>query len=188
MKKLLLIAIALLTFCTPSFSAVTTTDGLITLDFHEDTTQGVDNLWVLDFSVNDIDGPGGIEDIRFWLIFYNQSMDLNNEYNISNTDYYSIGYYASNSMFLWPDIALDTSNLSTPVMTDYFFYSTPLDEGEPILGDFWIRMSYSDNLGNQYNEDVQLSGPVDFVAVPEPVSIALFSFGIFILKFFIKQP
>ncbi|MDX9703004.1 MAG: hypothetical protein RBU23_08170 [Candidatus Auribacterota bacterium] len=71
MKRVLLIAVALFLFSTPSFSAVSTSDGVITLDFYEDTQSGIENLWIIDFSFNDIDGPGGLEEIEFSLLFMN---------------------------------------------------------------------------------------------------------------------
>ncbi len=184
MKRVLLIAVALLALSTPSFSAVTTSDGLITLDFYEDTQLGVDNLWVLDFTVNDIDGLGGVETLGFYFIFYNQAMNLNNQYN-NDTEYYEFGYYVSNSLILWPRVM--TGDLATPTGESFDFYATPTEEGQPVLGDFWVKMHYSDNLGNEYMKVLQLTGPVDFAPVPEPVSISLFLFGAFILKFLTKK-
>ncbi|MCP5463081.1 MAG: hypothetical protein H7A34_07965 [bacterium] len=65
MKKVFSILICLSTIFIPVnlCHSATTSDGLITLDFFEDTTQGIPNLWQLDFTVNDVDGPGGFESL-----------------------------------------------------------------------------------------------------------------------------
>ncbi|MDX9702081.1 MAG: hypothetical protein RBU23_03450 [Candidatus Auribacterota bacterium] len=188
MKRALLIAVALFLFAHPSFSAVTTTDGLITLDFYEDTQLGVDNLWILDFTVNDIDGAGGVEEISFELTFLNTVMDFNNQYN-TDTDYYVTGYSSSGTipLLLLPYIATPQNATLTPVTESFTFFSTPLVEGTPIIDEFYIKLSYGDNLGNNYHENIQLTGPVGFVPVPEPVGISLFLFGAFLLKYLTKK-
>ena len=184
MKRALLIAIALFLFAYPCFCAVSTSDGAITLDFYEDTQLGVDNLWILDFTVNDIDGVGGVETLGFDLIFFNEVMDLNNQYNL-HTEYYIIGYLAGSHAESWPLIS--TNILTTPVEETFKFYALPTNGGEPVLGEFWVKLDYSDNLGNQSAEFLPLTGPVDFAPVPEPVGISLFLFGAFLLKYLTRK-
>jgi len=190
MKKILLfLLISTILFSSHAFSAVTTSDGAITLDFYEDTQSGIDNRWILDFNANDFDGPGGVEEIAFELILWNTAINFDSQYN-PNTDYYIFGSYATmpgpgNPSIMFPAIATDSGQLATPVETNYLFYATPDEDSypqgtqyEPIIGNFYIRTN---------GEDLRLTGPVGFSAVPEPMTTALFAFGAFLLKFITKR-
>ncbi|MEW6534906.1 MAG: hypothetical protein AB1454_04695 [Candidatus Auribacterota bacterium] len=95
MRKIVFFLVVLVLFCTPVYSSVTTADGLITLDYYEDTQSGIENRWVLDFSVNDI--GGGVESILFNLRFYNSAVDFLNKYN-QDTEYYTISHYVESTM------------------------------------------------------------------------------------------
>ena len=82
MKIFILSVLFVLTMFIAGYAeSATTSDGVITLDFYEDTQSGIENRWILDFTVNDIDGPGGLEEIEFNLTFLNTAMDFNNLYN-----------------------------------------------------------------------------------------------------------
>ena len=88
MKKLFLLSfIFTILLSTQVFSAVTTSDGVIKLDFYADSQSGIENRWILDMTINDVDGTGGLEEINFGLTFLNLSMDFDNQYN-SYTEYY----------------------------------------------------------------------------------------------------
>lgn len=189
MKKLLFSVLLAGCFCIPAYSAVTTSSGSLTIDFYEDTLSGIANRWILDMTVNDIDGPGGIEELGFEIIMWNTSISFNNQYN-SNTDYYIFGSYATmpgpgNPSIMYPSVVTDSGQLLTPVGTNYLFYVTPNEDYfpqgtqyEPIIGNFYIRSN---------GEDLQVNGPVGFAPVPEPISVALFAFGAFLLKFTTKR-
>ncbi|MEW6535486.1 MAG: hypothetical protein AB1454_07670 [Candidatus Auribacterota bacterium] len=183
MKKIV-IAVVLFFLCAPVYSSVTTADGLITLDYYEDTQSGIENRWILDFSVNDI--GGGVESIGFDLLLYNQEVDFLNPYN-QNTDYYIIGYYTESTMplVLLPTIPSGLYSLPVPINTDFTFYTTNQFLGEPLINDFYIYLSYVNNLGVEKGEGFYLTGPVG-ATVPEPMGMLLFAFGAFLIKFLIK--
>ncbi len=116
MKKLLLIAVALLTLCTPSFSAVTTSYGSIILDLYEDTELGVNNLWVLEMTTN--------VELNFHLEYLNVYMDFDNAYNTLNTQYYSIGHnYTTSIPFV--EYPVIRTNDPVPADTTFLFYLLP---------------------------------------------------------------
>ncbi|MEW6534905.1 MAG: hypothetical protein AB1454_04690 [Candidatus Auribacterota bacterium] len=180
MKKIL---VFLVLFCTPVYSSVTTADGLITLDYYEDTQSGIENRWILDFFVNDI--GQGINSIKFELTFYNEEVDFSNIYNVQNTQYYSIGYYADIPNGIFPRIASDEQKSWVPVNTDFAFYTTDQFFGDPLIADFQIVLVHYDNFGNRNDDHFVLQGPVG-PAVPEPMGMLLFAFGAFLIKFLMK--
>ena len=54
MKKLFLLTIILVSFSNLAFAALTTADGVLTLDFFEENQSNIDNLWIMQFTFNDI--------------------------------------------------------------------------------------------------------------------------------------
>ena len=185
MKNIILLVILLgMFFPTSSYSA-TTTDGLITLDFYEDTQSDIENRWVLDFTINDV--GGGIQSLTFDMTFVNTAMDYNNQYN-TNTAYYLISYMVQSPGSFLPRISSRPPDYApTPIDTIFTFYATPQSSGIPILGEFYVETYYYDNLGSDYHETLTLAGPIGFAPVPEPISTVLFAFGAFILKRFLKN-
>jgi len=181
MRKFVLSVLFILTFFIANYAeSATTLDGLITLDFYEDTQSGIENRWILDMTVNDI--GGGIESIKFETHpLSNMAMDYNNQYN-SETEYYSIGYYSASTSLMLPMIASDYNKEWIPIETNFIFYAMPEMEGDPIIGEFYQKIFYGDNLGNTYSSSLQLTGPVAFNAVPEPITMFLFVFGAFLLR------
>lgn len=208
MKKIFLISAIIFLFASQGYSSVTTIDGAITLDFYEDTQFG-NNRWILDMTINDYDGPGGFEATNFHLTFANLAMNFDNPYN-QNSIYYSFGL-AGNipDDYFPPEISTPPDGVSpvphnfvlfssvgttfwnpvlVPVDTQFLFYATP-DENNfpssnyiPIIGDFYVRLSHSDN-----TEYLMLTGPIGFATVPEPAGMCLFALGAFFLKFLIKR-
>jgi hypothetical protein len=178
MKKILFFVVLLVLFCTPVYSSVTTTSGNFTLDFYEDMLSGIENRWIFEFTVNDPDGQGGIEDLFFDITFYNIAINFANAFNIEN-QFYAFSY-------LDPHYPVISSNqLPTPVNTTYLFYATPLlavvldDKLWPVMGTFGIRLE---------DETVMINGPVDFTTVPEPACCLLFVFGsYFLYRSFLKK-
>lgn len=185
MKKILLWAVLLFLFCAPVYSSVTTADGLITLDYYEDTQSGIENRWILDFSVNDI--GGGVESILFNLRFYNPEIDFLNEYN-QDTEYYTISHYVESTMpvILLPSIGSGLYSSPLPTNNEFTVFTTPLFQGLAQISDFFVYLSYMDNLGNQKGENFYLQGPIG-PAVPEPIGMLLFAFGAFLIKLIIVQ-
>jgi len=188
MKKILfLLIIPAFLFSCSVFASVTTSDGSITLDLYEDTELGVNNLWVLEMTINEVDA---IESLSFHLDYLNVYMDIDNEYNVLNTQYYSIGHNSTVSlpMVEYPVIR---TNDPIPVGTTFVFYLLPdtyylpdyNDTYEPVIDYIPIRI----NIGSD-SEMLGLLGPNYFVAsVPEPISMGLFVFGAIFLKSFIKK-
>ena len=163
----------------PSYSAVTTTDGLVTLDFYEDTQSGIDNRWVLDFTMNDIspDILGGWFELRFW----DNAISFENEYNESSPYFYVSKFFPTAD---FEDYVQDISSFGKPMipvgtnfpiygLPNELFYQTEGVELRPIIGTIDIVLN---------GENMQLTGPVGFAPVPEPISILLFAFGAFFLK------
>ncbi len=185
MKKALLIAVALLTLSTSSFSATGTSDGVITLNFYEDTQQDIDNLWVLDFTMNDINPYilGGWFAIRFG----NNKINFENEYN-ALSPYFSVSKYFPTAYF--EDYVQDISSVGKPMIPvgtsfsiygipNELFYQTEEVELRPIIGTIDIILN---------GESMQLTGPIYFAeSVPEPISMGLFVFGAIFIKSFIKK-
>ncbi|MEW6534783.1 MAG: hypothetical protein AB1454_04060 [Candidatus Auribacterota bacterium] len=183
MKKILFFVVLLVLFCRPAYSSVTTADGLITLNYYEDTQSGIENRWILDFSVNDI--GGGVDSIKFGLTFYNEEVDFLNAYNLTSTEYYNIGYYADIPNGIFPKIGSNAQKLWIPVNTDFTFYTTNQFLGTPLVADFFVSLSYVDNNGISKGENFYLQGPIG-PAVPEPIGMFLFAFGAFLIKVLIK--
>ena len=187
MKNFILSVLFILTMFIAGYAeSATTSDGAITLNFYEDTQSGIENRWILDMTLNDFDGPGGVEEVAFNLWIWTNRMSYENNYNPSS-DYYVIGGYFPNpgSGYYIPAIATDSGSLYTPVGTNYLFYALPnedyLPEGTdfvPIIGNFDIDVN---------GERIQFTGPVGFAPVPEPMSMVLFAFGAFLLKFITKR-
>ncbi|MEW6535185.1 MAG: hypothetical protein AB1454_06140 [Candidatus Auribacterota bacterium] len=182
MKKIVLAAV-LFFLCAPVYSSVTTADGLITLDYYEDTQSGIENRWILDFSVNDM--GQGIDSIKFELTFYNEAVDFPSLYNVQKTQYYSIGYYADIPNGIFPSIGSDEQKLWIPLNTEFTFYTTNKFIGEPLLGEFYVNLVHYDNFGTRNEDGFYLQGPIG-PAVPEPMGMLLFAFGAFLIKFLIK--
>ena len=184
-KVLLLSLIFMFMFSSQVFSSVTTSSGSLTLDFYEDTQSGIENRWILDVTINDYDGLGGAGAAYFDLLFRNTHMDFDNQYN-SDTDYYVFGHQDGARGIEIPFIGLDPPHtIPVPVGTNFLFYALPDGmnfqpnvEYEPIIGNFEIRAN---------GEALLFSGPVGFSAVPEPMSMVLFVFGAFLLKFVTKR-
>jgi len=184
MKRIFLLSAIIFLFACNGYSAVTTIDGRISLDFYEDTQSGIANRWILDFTVNDVDG--GVEATSFNFEFLNVYMDFDNQYNVLNTQFYHIGHTLEDAIpFL--EIPLISSNMPVPVGTHFIFYALPdtrympdyNDTYEPVIDYFPVRVR-GDMLG--------LRGPVYFSApVPEPVGTSLFAFGAFLLRFLLKR-
>ncbi|MEW6535485.1 MAG: hypothetical protein AB1454_07665 [Candidatus Auribacterota bacterium] len=183
MKKIV-IAVVLFFLCAPVYSSVTTADGLITLDYYEDTQSGIENRWILDFSVNDI--GQGIDSVRFDLKLYNTQIDFVNAYNPSSS-YYVIGYYEVSTMpvVYIPSIGTDTYQLATPINTDFSLYSLTNFSGDALIGSFFVSLGYTDNMGVKKGENFYLQGPIG-PAVPEPIGMVLFALGAFLMKFLMK--
>jgi len=181
MKKIV-IAVVLFLFCAPVYSSVTTADGLITLDYYEDTQSGIENRWILDFSVNDI--VGNIDSVKFTLTFYNEEVDFLNEYN-HTTEFYSIGYYDEAPHIAYPSITSTPQKAWIPLNTDFVFYTTNQFMGEPLLGEFYVNLIHYDNFGNPNEDGFYLQGPIG-TAVPEPIGMLLFALGAFLMKFLMK--
>lgn len=181
MKRLVLLACALFLFSSPSYSAVTTSDGAITLDLYEDTQSGIENRWILDFSVNDLGSPHPdyFADLSFSFQLSNGALLYENIYNDLDTIYYNI----SGDIISTPYIRTDIDDLPTPAGTEYIFYGMPREEGDAIIGNFTVNLYYTKNIGSEVHEQLTLTGPIGFAPVPEPISMALFTFGAFLLKF-----
>ncbi|MDX9702418.1 MAG: hypothetical protein RBU23_05155 [Candidatus Auribacterota bacterium] len=189
MKRALLIAVALFLFAHFAFCAVTTSDGVITLDFYEDTQSGIENRWILDFKVNDL-GNSDFEELNVNMYIWNLAMTYDNPFNVLQTDYYEIGTATQSvppaNFITIPLIMLETE---APDHSEFTFYATPEDGivGYPILGNFSIHLYYSDGAGNFYQDYLILNGPMGFAPVPEPMTTALFVFGAFFLQFITKR-
>ncbi|MEW6536792.1 MAG: hypothetical protein AB1454_14375 [Candidatus Auribacterota bacterium] len=178
MKKTLLSAFLVIVFYAPVYSSVTTADGFITLDYYEDTQSGIENRWVLDFKVNELSGTQ-YTSVLFDMRFLNTAMDFDNIYN-QNNDFYTFGH-EDHFTYEYPVISSHGVKLiPTYAGTNYLFYSLPEQQKELIIGNFSIDIYYIDALGNTNSELLRLSGPVGFTPVPEPVSMALFVFGIIV--------
>jgi len=190
MKKFILSVLFILTMFIAGYAeSATTSDGAITLDYYEDTQSGIENRWILDMTINDFDGPGGVEEMAFGLMFWNTFIDFDNQYN-SNTDYYIFASYSTvpgpgHPAIMFPTIGTDMGQLYTPVGTNYLFYSLPDEDSLPenttyefIIGEFSVDVN---------GERIQFTGPVGFAPVPEPMSMVLFAFGAFLLKFITKR-
>ena len=90
MKNIVIILGLLCVVSCPVQSAVTTSDGAITIDFYED--MDVPNRWVLDFKVNQLDAssPDYFESLSFLVTASNwRTMYFDHEEN-ADTDYYNI--------------------------------------------------------------------------------------------------
>jgi len=185
MKKIFFVSLMLLIFSSIGYSAVTTIDGVITLDFYEDTQFG-NNRWILDFTVNDVGGDGSGA-IAFSLRVWNYHLSYNNEYN-SPSEYYIIGEYHPMPGYdiSIPVIGTDMGQLLTPIGTKYLFYAIPNENYYPSDIDYVPTLGVFDIDIN--GERVHLTGPVGFsvAPVPEPSVMFLLVFGIFILKFIQK--
>jgi|GEM_PF-1940943 len=182
-------------FCSkPSYSAVTTIDGAITLDFYEDTQSGIENRWIFDIKLNDI--GGGVESIYFDIEIQNTGLNYLNTYTeqlYTDPDVFSMvtTSFIPGDPFPFTIPALN-SLFERPVGVNYIFYSIPADsEGNPminnfydtipIMGNFDIKLDYINNLGINRTEQFNFSGPIAF-SVPEPACLSLFAFGAFYLK------
>ncbi len=190
MKRALLIAVALFLFAHPSFPAVTTSDGLITLDFYEDTAFG-NGRWIFDIILNDVEG---VDLVYFNMEVHNTAMTYDNEYNDGITDLFlrTIGAGTPDNAYHIPYI---DSLYPTAVGTEYSLYGMPADllmplsvpYGTPIIDEFDVLISYATAIDQSKTETLTLTGPVYFSPVPEPVSMALFAFGAFFLHRIIKS-
>ncbi|MCB1196594.1 hypothetical protein KDK77_10455, partial [bacterium] len=172
--------------------SATTLDGLITLDFFEDTQSGIENRWILDFTVNDV--GGSIESFTFTLFFFNGIMDFHNSSNPGSI-LYEFSYLASGTIpnVFTPILSTKTTANPVPIGTMFSLFLLPNpglnsipDEGEPVLDDFDVELHYTDNLGQNHSQNLILNGPI-FFAVPEPISISLYSFGTLLLFFMRKK-
>ena len=141
-------------------------------------------------TMNDIDGPGGVEDLLFSMYIFNNAMTYDNEYNINPTEYYKIGGFFDDSLLYYPAISSFPPDYTPTPMDSFFkFFALPdiNDDGNPIINGFNIKLEYSDNIGNNHSEILTFSGPIGFAPVPEPMSMVLFAFGAFLLKFITKR-
>lgn len=194
MRKYFFLAAILFTLLLPSIArAATTSDGFITLNFYEDTQSGIENRWILDFNVNDADGPGGIEGLTFTLSLGNPVMNYENEFNSNPTADYIISSVPypfppapGEPELLFPVIK---SQRTIPVDSQFIFYAVPQDyitlgqKGILLCDNFSLTVKHNDNLGNSYTENFEVYGPMGFMPIPEPVSISLFLFGAFFLEY-----
>ncbi|MCP5463073.1 MAG: hypothetical protein H7A34_07925 [bacterium] len=127
-------------------------------------------------------------------------MDLNNQYNPSPTEFYSIGYFSSGTipLFFIPRVSSGTDKLPVPAETSFTFYAVPVDyivinPTTDILvnEDFSVVVSKTDNFGNHDFEILTLNGPVRVESIPEPMSLLLYvlasSFCLFIEKIISKK-
>ena len=192
-KKVFSILICLYVICVGVnlCHSATTSDGLITLDFFEDTTHGVPDLWQLDFTVNDI--GGGIESLTFDLTFFNANMAFNSQLNPS-TVFYGFSGLVQNPGAVVPVVRSKADSLPVPVSTLFsFFLNSPISEIPnppdliPVIGEIPIFLDHKDNLGNEFSETLTVTGPIGFVVVPEPISISLYVFGFILLPFLSKK-
>lgn len=197
MKKLFLICAIILMFANIGFSAVTTIDGAITLDFYEDAQFG-NNRWIFDIKLNDI--GGGVESIYFDIEIFNTGLNYLNTYTeqlYTDPDVFSMvtTSFIPGDPFPFTIPALN-SLFERPVGVNYIFYSIPSDaEGNPminnfsdaipIMGSFDIKLDYINNLGINRTEQFNFSGPVAF-SVPEPAIISLFALGFLLLRWLIR--
>jgi len=184
MRKFVLSVLFILTFFIANYvESATTSDGVITLDFYEDTLSGIENRWILDFTVNDIEG--GVESLGFRMDMMNLVLNYDNEYNVFPTDYYDLMYISQSPSAMYQRISTNSS--LTAVGSNYFFYAVSIEEGEPVVDEFLINLAYMTNLGMEKHESISLTGPIAFNAVPEPITMILFAFGAFLLKFISKK-
>ena len=182
MKKIILSVLFILTMFIADYAkSATTSDGAITLNFYEDTQSSIESRWILDFTVNGLGSLhiGNFEELTFSFQIYNGAMLYENVYNDIDTDYYNI----SGDIISTPYIRTDFDDLPTLAGTEYTFYAMPREEGEPVIGNFTVNLYYTKNIGSQMHEQLTLTGPVGFSAVPEPMSMLLFVFGAFFLRF-----
>ncbi len=193
MKKLFLITVVFFLFSTPSFSSVSTSDGALVIDFHEDTPFNIDTGWSLEIHNTEL-----VYYFEYQLVFRNTAFNFDNEY-ISQTlapDFWAEVTYEeisdsikySKISMAQPAMLNDPDDYDGPLIpTGWFVYSglftgLPTGEGYTIIDEFEIDITYTINLENTYSETLTLTGPVGFAPVPEPMSMALFVFGAFILK------
>ncbi len=177
--------------CVHSYSAVTTSDGVITLDFYEDTT--FNGRWIFDIILNDVEG---VESVYFNMELHNTAVTYANEYNQEITTLLigAIPAGSSTNPFVIPYI---DSMYNTAVNTEYSLYGMPayllfpLSEpyGTPIIDEFDVVLSYaySTTPDDRNTETLTLTGPVGFAPVPEPMSMVLFVFGALFLKRCIRK-
>jgi len=174
-------------FCSKlSYSAVTTIDGVITLDFYEDTESGISNRWILEFTMNNINPDifGGWFDMTFW----DNTISFENEYNEASP-YFTVSKYFPTSNFEEYVQNIDSvGKPMIPVGTSFpiygvpnkLFYQTEGIELTPIIGTIDITLN---------GDSLQLTGPIGFTVtpIPEPVGMSLFAFGAFLLRFLLKR-
>lgn len=160
--------------------AATTSDGLITLDFFEDTQSSIENRWILYFTVNGVDYIDYLSSVE--MIFENTVITFSNPFNTANDQLYSTG-----SLFVPPNIfyPLINSIPNYPTGTEITFYALLTQGGDEIIGDFPVNVTYRDNLGQNHQDTLFLTGPID--TIPEPFSMALFVFGLLFIRLFIKS-
>ncbi|MDX9702080.1 MAG: hypothetical protein RBU23_03445 [Candidatus Auribacterota bacterium] len=175
--------------CVHSYSAVTTSDGVITLDFYEDTT--FNGRWIFDIILNDVEG---VESVYFNMELHNTAVTYDNEYNYAITELHisAIPAGSPTNPFVIPYL---DSLYPTAVGTEYSIYGMPayllfpLSEpyGTPIIDEFEVLISYATAIDQSKTETLTLTGPVAFVPVPEPMSMVLFVFGALFLKRCIRK-
>jgi len=183
--------VSLSIFCSGiSYSSVTTFDGAITLDLYEDTQSG-DGRWILDFTVNGTIEPSP-DSVYFSLKSTNMSINFYNQYNNLDSNYFGITEYSlvdenGLPMVFQQYIYTDSTDLPTPEGTMFRFYALPSQQGEPIIGTFNLLLGWGSSHNNLASQNIQLTGPIGFAAVPEPAGMCLFALGAFFLKFLIKR-
>jgi len=193
MKKLFLFSAIIFLFACQGYSAVTTIDGAITLDFYEDTQFG-NNRWILDITLNDI--GGGIESVYFDLQIHNVGMTYANEYNFpeGGTQLLNVGVIPTGTFPNYFNIPHIDSFGEVPLNANYILYAMPSNMliplsppyGTPIYDEFDVVLFYANSSGLNRNETLTLHGPIAFEPVPEPTGISLFVFGAFILRWLVR--
>jgi len=191
MKKLLfLLLIPSLLFSCPVFAAVTTSDGMITLDLQKDTQFTLEDRWILSLVVNDIEGLGTPGKDSFEVVFDNLNLNFINDYNPMSPDYrisefmYAVlmgtggsGGHATPGKL---QCISSVTHVNSPV--SYTFYG--LFPGNPatpsfIMGNADVTVSkLIDNFSVVDSETLQLNGPLRVATVPEPSAIALAFLGL----------
>lgn len=189
MRKIIFLLALIFVVCLPSIGKTTTTsDGLISLNYYEDTEPGNPDRWILDITVNHV---AEIQSVGFQITIENIWMNYLNDYNMpySTSDY---TLEEIHDIYGLTDTPYIYSLRLIPEYSFFRFYSIPHDtvmgtpyQGELLIGNFNVELSYVDNLGQSYENNLTLSGPVGFAApVPEPLSMCLFAFGAFLLHRF----
>jgi len=174
----------------PSYSAVTTIDGLVTVDFYEDTQSGAENRWIFEilYNYNSIFLHED-EKLYFEGVLKNKAITFQNEYNFWETDYYIVDYTPTittdNKQTLaeitqYPLIRTNTERL--PHFLNLSLYMTLSKDEIPIFGNFEIDLFYETKFVSFKQETLSLYGPIGFAPVPEPISIFLFIFGAIFLR------